>query len=307
LSPDWKRHARRELVVMRGGSPAWGYRRSGVPSVEPTCLACLGLLATADDQATEELVATSRDAADWMAAIQQANGSLPVCQNLETPGWSTPYALLLWNRLAGYEAARLDARAWLLKDHDGPHPHRDNNDKILGHDPSIHGWPWVEGTHPWIEPTAMAILALCRERQRDHPRVAEGSRLILDRALDRGGWNCGNKKAFGRELRPQPAPTGTALLALAACGDRSPVAFRALDYLLATLPKVRAPVSLGWGILGLRAYRACPLEADIWLAEAYASRADKLDSTMNLAVLLLAAGADVSSLINQPVTSGDLP
>lgn len=292
---------------MRGGSPAWGYHRGGAPSVEPTCLACLGLLAMADDQATEELVAISRDAANWMAAIQQADGSLPVSQDLKTPGWSTPYALLLWNRLAGYDAARLNARAWQLRDHDGPHPGRDDNDKIRGHDPSIHGWPWVEGTHPWIEPTAMAILALCRERHRDHPRVAEGIRLILDRALDQGGWNCGNKRAFGRELRPQPGPTGTALLALAAYGDRSPTAFRSLDYLLRTLPNVRAPVSLGWGVLALRAYRACPVQADIWLAEAFARCADKSDSTMNLATLLLAAGADGSSLINQPDTSGDLP
>jgi hypothetical protein len=297
LSPDWKRLAREELVVMRGGSPAWGYHRTGAPCVEPTALACLGLLATAGHESVDGLIATTRESASWMAAIQRAGGSLPVSQQLETPGWSTPYALLLWSRLAGYEPARLNARAWLLRDHDGPHSVRDNNDKIVGHDPGIHGWPWVDGTHPWIEPTAMAILALCRERQRDHPRVVEGIRLILDRALDRGGWNCGNKKVFGREVRPLPGPTGAALLALAAYGDRSPAVSRAVDYLLGKLPNVRAPASLGWGILGLRAFLACPIQVDIWLAEAYARNAGKWDSTINLALLLLAAGADVSSLI----------
>jgi len=307
LRPDWKRRARRELVEMRGGSPAWSYRRSGTLSVEPTSLACLGLLATAGDEPTEGLVATSRDAANWMVAIQQADGSLPVSPNLKTPGWSTPYALLLWSRLTGYEPARLSAQAWLLRDNDGARSVRENNDKILGHDPAIHGWPWVDGTHPWIEPTAMAILALCRERRGDHPRVAEGIRLILDRALDRGGWNCGNKKVFGRELRPLPGPTGTALLALAAHGDRSPAVSRALDYLLDTLPSVRAPVSLGWGVLALRAYHACPVQADLWLAEAFETCSRRTDSTMSLALLLLAAGADESCLISQPITSGHSP
>ena len=39
--------------------------------------------------------------------------------------------------------------------------------------------------------------------------------MIIDRALPHGGWNYGNKVVFGHELRPQPGPTGMALLALA--------------------------------------------------------------------------------------------
>jgi hypothetical protein len=302
LNPGWKRHARRELAEMRGGARAWSYCRSGALSVEPTSLACLGLLATAGDEPTEGLVATSRDAAHWMSSIQQADGSLPVSPNLKTPGWSTPYALLLWSRLTGFEPSRLSAQAWLLRDNEGTRSGREDDGKILGHDPTIHGWPWIEGTHPWIEPTAMAILALCRETRGDHPRVVEGIRLIRDRALDRGGWNCGNKRVFGHELRPLPGPTGTALLALAAHGDRSATVSRAVDYLLGTLPSVRAPVSLGWGVLALRAYHACPVQADLWLAEAYETCSRRPASTMSLALLLLAAGADESSLIGPRMT-----
>ena len=47
-------------------------------AVEPTSLACLGLLTSAGDEPMEGLVATSRDAANWMSGIQQADGSLPV-------------------------------------------------------------------------------------------------------------------------------------------------------------------------------------------------------------------------------------
>ena len=304
LSEDWKWEAVRVLVEIRGDSRAWSYRRRGTPCVEPTSLVCLGLLASAVDDRMSRVFAISRDAADWISAIQQVDGSLPVSPSLKTPGWSTPYALLLWNRLTGYEPARQRARAWLLRDEKVARPVREDSEKILGHDPTLLGWPWVDGTHPWIEPTAMAILALCRDGQGDHPRVKEGIRLILDRALDHGGWNCGNKTVFGRELRPLPGPTGMALLALAAHGDRSPAISRALDYLLATLPSVRAPVSLGWGVLALRAHHACPAQSDQWLAEAFETIRLRPESTVSLALLLLAAGADESCLITPRIISG---
>ena len=127
-----------------------------------------------------------------------------------------------------------------------------DDDKILGDDPTITGWPWVEGPIPGSSRPRWRSWPSIAKRRGDHPRVREGIRMILDRALDRGGWNCGNKSVFGRELRPMPGPTGTAVLALAAgkaiAHPRCPAV---LDYLLATLPKVRAPVSLGWGVYWL--------------------------------------------------------
>ncbi len=103
LGPDWKRRTRRMLIEIRGDSPAWSYRRRGSPCVEPTSLACLGLLASALDDDTAEVTALLRRAADWTAAIQQADGSLPVSPSLLTSSWSTPYAVLLWSKLTGYE------------------------------------------------------------------------------------------------------------------------------------------------------------------------------------------------------------
>ena len=95
----------------------------------------------------------------------------------------------------------------------------------------------------------MAVLALSRAGLAEHPRVQEGLRLIRDRAVRSGGWNYGNKAVFGRPLRPQPAPTGLALLTLAGIdergGDRSR---RAIGYLREALPGVRASASLGWGV-----------------------------------------------------------
>ncbi len=103
------------------------------------------------------------------------------------------------------------------------------------------------------------------------PACARGLSLIVNRAIPGGGWNYGNNVVFGRALRPQPGPTGIALLALAACGLRelAPCSPPALDYLRQTLPSTHAAASVGWGVLGLKAHDACPPEAASWLEEAY--------------------------------------
>ena len=41
----------------------------------------------------------------------------------------------------------------------------------LGHDSTLIGWPWVEGTHSWIEPTAWAVLALKRSDYPERPHA----------------------------------------------------------------------------------------------------------------------------------------
>jgi len=290
-------------MELRGPSTAWSYRRNGAPSVEPTALACLGLLASGDEHSSAADHAACRAGAAWMAAIQRAEGSLPVSQSVGTPGWTTPYAILLWSGVPGHEAARRRARIWLLGIAGKTIPRSKISDELTGDNLVELGWPWVDGTHSWLEPTALAILALCREGLGGHPRVDAGIRLIRDRALSKGGWNYGNKSVFGQELRPLPGPTGLALLALAARGDRSTAVTRALEYLRQTLPNLRSAVSLGWGVLGLRAHGACPLEADTWLAASVGQCAGRVDATMSLALLLLAANDQAIRLIVKPGTN----
>jgi hypothetical protein len=300
LITSWRQQARRELIELRGQQSAWSYRRKHAPFVEPTCLACLGVLSSGDGETSCSDIATSHEAAGWLAAIQRSDGSLPVSSCLPSPGWATPYALLLWSALPGYQEKGWRARTWLLETKGETLPISQNTDQIIGHDPSLVGWPWVTGTHSWLEPTALAILALCRSGLVDHPRVTAGIKLIRDRALDAGGWNYGNKSVFGTALRPQPGPTGLALLALAAGGDRSAAVSGALCYLGETLRDLRAPVSLGWGILGLRAHHALPLGAPAWLEKAHARCTGKPDAAMGLALLLLASSDSALNLIFTP-------
>jgi hypothetical protein len=297
LIPSWHQQARRELMKQRRGSSMWSYRCNHVPSVEPTALVCLSLIASGDRQTTMSDIETSHEAARWLTVIQRSDGSLPVSEGLPSPGWTTPYALMLWSELSVHQEAESRAQTWLLGCK-GEVSRVDNNPrKVIGHDPSLVGWPWVEATHSWLEPTALAILAVCRVGLSGHPRVKAGVELILDRALEAGGWNYGNTAVFGTELRPQPGPTGLALLALAAVGARSAAVTRGLTYLCEAARDLRSPVSLGWGILGLRAHGAAPEEAENWLARACSRCIGKPDAAMGLALLLLASSEPALRLL----------
>ncbi len=156
------------------------------------------------------------------------------------------------------------------------------------HDGMLVGWPWVKGTHSWVEPTAYGILALKACGMADHPRVREGVRVLVDRIIPSGGLNYGNKRVLANVLRPFPAPTGTALCALHGLAEGELIE-RSIRYLCDALPTIRAPLSLSWGIMGLTAWGHRAPEADAWL-EASARRVLRgASNPLHEALLLLAA------------------
>ena len=298
MGEHWVDRARSELLARQASGGPWGYRNGGSPAAEPTALAGLGLIASANisladstPAGTTGVPAEVRRASAWLAEQQRGDGSVASLPESSMPGWATPHAMLLWSRLEGFEDRRRRARDWLLNAGGQAMRNPAEARTVLGHDVNLIGWSWATGTHSWLEPTAMAILALGRERCRDHSRVRLGLSLIIDRAIPGGGWNYGNNIVFGQALRPQPGPTGIALLALADDGPRDrPAVAPAIEYLRRTLPSTRAAASVGWGILGLKAHAACPPEAETWLAESYAHCTDRPDATVGLGLLLLAAG-----------------
>ncbi len=291
MKPSWSDRAARELLERWIPSSGWGYRPDRSPSAEPSTLAALGLASWArrfgDDPETTRAV---QSAASWLTRLQRPDGSVPSASVPAAPGWTTAHAVLLWNGLEGFEENRCRACQWLLRTEGVRQTLPPAERGVIGHDPALAGWPWVAGTHSWIEPTAMAVVALCAEGHRENRRVAEGIRLIRDRSMPDGGWNYGNPEVFGRALRPQPGPTGAALLALATAQTNDVRAVEpACAYLLRILPATRSALSVGWGVLGLTASAARPAEAGQWLATAWEDCAGRAGSTVELGLLLMAA------------------
>lgn len=287
MPKPWTNEAKDRLLLLRAPSGGWGYRPGGGLAVEPTALAALALLASGAPASDPTSQSAARAAADWLVAIQQRDGSLGISATHAEPGWPTPYAVLLWGALGEYLPQRRQAVAWLLARQGLIR--QQEADSPLGQDTTLRGWPWVDDTYAWVEPTALAVLGLRREGLGAHERTLDGLRLIRDRAIPSGGWNYGAAVVFGRELRPHPAPTGLALLALAGTTEAGPIIERSINYLEAALPAIRSPQSLGWGLLGLTAWGRRPGPYAAWLAESYEHTLRHGERPAQLAYLLLAA------------------
>ena len=158
--------------------------------------------------------------------------------------WPTALAVLAWQKSAGQVDSVQRAVSFLINN-TGLHFTK-TKDSVSEHDTEIKGWPWVENTHSWVEPTSMAVLALRSSGHGEHPRVLEAVRMLLDRQLPSGGWNMGNTLVLGKELLPFPESTGHALTALNSFTNTE-VVQKSLDYLNKIIQDLRTPLGPGMG------------------------------------------------------------
>lgn len=272
-----------ELLDRLSALAVGGYGEHDPPAAEPTALAAIALAAGGRCE-------PAREAAEWLVAMQRSDGSVGVRPDEEEPKWPTSLAISAWkavdqaDRRERFADPRRRAVRWLLGAASRPLP-RDPN---LGHDTTLVGWPWADGTHAWVEPTAFSVLALRGEGHGSHPRVREAIRLIWNRQLPDGGWNYGNTKVLGSVLRPHVQPTGVALTALGGTRDIRVRAARSIRFLRRALEPQTSVVSLAWGIIGLAAVGE-PLEsAAVWLG-LQARLSHNVNATHRLALLTLAS------------------
>ncbi len=280
---SWIRRAVKRLAA----EPCCGYRAEQAPYSEPTALAALALTAHG------QLDSAGRGLA-WLANAQNPDGSVGPSATQRAPAWPTALAILAWASGArAYDDNVKRAVHWALAFAGRAYPRH----KEMGHDPSIPGWPWVAGTHAWVEPTAWHLIALKQTGHGVHPRAREARRLLMDRLLPEGGCNYGNTSVLGQYLRPHIAPTGLTLVALAREADTTGQIQRSRDYLARTLSAATPTISLGYGLLGLAAQGDTPSESPRWLEAAF-DRVALTHESWKLALLLLAARADDCPLLS---------
>ena len=226
-------------------------------------------------------------ARDRLTTAQDPDGRVSMSREHEEAFWPTALSVLAWHGSQAHEPFCSRGVQFLLKT-TGQHRSKNPDDQV-GHDPSIPGWPWIDRTHSWIEPTALSVLALRVAGHGQHDRVREGIRMMLDRQLPHGGWNYGNTTVYGRELHPMPESTGAALAGVAGQVQQGNVA-RSLDYLQGEVDRLRTPISLGWGLLGLAAWDGWPSNGAALVERCLANQARYGEyDTSALCLLLLAA------------------
>ena len=234
-----------------------------------------------------------------LAKSQHSDGRVPVIEGHSESYWPTALAILAWKKVAGFER-QVELALKFLLDATGRHWPREK-DAPIDHDTSLKGWPWIENTHSWIEPTALSILALNVCGYANHNRVLEATKMILDRQLPSGGWNYGNTRAFGTMLRPNPVDTGHALSALAGLTESSQVKL-SLDYLRRKAERLRTPLALSWSVFGLSAWFGRPAEACKWILDSLSlqKRYGAYETTLlaQLVVAYFASGGLLSLFYN---------
>jgi len=283
-----------ETLDRLGRRPVCGYYAGGPAAVEPTALAAMALVGHGRVHAADA-------ALEWLVNLQSDRGSLGIDKQHWTPCWPTGWAVLAWQAATALRphadaqsgspwsepAAR--AVAWLL----ATKGTAERNNGIMGHDTTLQAWPWVEGTHSWVEPSAIGLLALKSSGHAQHPRSREAVRLLMDRMLPSGGWNQGNKIVMGRVLRPQVQPTGLALAALAGEAEAADHVRRSLGYLDRAVLAPLSPASLSYALVGMAAHGRSPADAGQRLAAAAADALGHDAPPYPLALAALAAlGAD---------------
>ena len=241
-------------------APQGGFLSSYGGSVRPDSTAWACIILSYSDQT----VGVLEKSLDILATFQLKDGRISLSSQHPETLWPTPLAILAWQKSSAHRNHYGRAIRFLLES-SGKHWKR-NPTSALAHDPALKGWAWIDNTHSWVETTALAIIALHNAGYETHPRLHEATAMLLDRQLPKGGWNYGNTKVFGTELRPSPEDTGAALSALIGRTSRSNIA-HSLDYLIDECSRLRTPIALGWSLLGLNAWGLSPSRSQEWIEE----------------------------------------
>ncbi|MBX3350059.1 MAG: terpene cyclase/mutase family protein [Nitrospira sp.] len=286
-------------ALLRRALPSGGFsgRHGGQFQVDSTAW---GILALKACDGSAELLDQSRH---LLMREQLPDGRLCVNKSHPASYWPTPMAILAWQDSQSCREAQQRSVRFLL-DTTGFHFSRDS-DAPAAHDSLLKGWPWVDETHSWVEPTAMSVIALRATGYGRHDRVQEAVRMLLDRQLPHGGWNYGNTLVFGKELHSMPESTGAALTSLAGLVERESVR-ASLAYLQHKVSSLRTPISLGWSLLGLAAWNESPANVAA-LVERCLANQERYGEYETSALCLLVLGALASEMGGQvPLISASM-
>ncbi len=240
---------RAALIAQANATGGWAYYPGRSSRLEPTCWALLALGTTAgfDPEPHWRFLNSCLRPSGWFVE----NTALPI---------NVAFNALLAVTTLGHDrfksAPALPRLLEVLVAQTGLQVAQSTN---FRQDNSLRGWSWTDGTFSWVEPTALALIALKRARRHNllpnaaPARIEEAERMLIDRCCRDGGWNYGNANALGKELFPYVACTAVALLALQDRRDSDAVT-RSLRFLQDQWSTEESAISLGLTSICLRQF-----------------------------------------------------
>lgn len=248
------------LIEIQNPDGGWGYFPRKGSAYEPTAFAVMALVRELGAEGS-----VSR-ALRFIRAGQTAQGGWPVNTSGSEPvAWVTSIVAVAVREAVGSDPVlqpavdfviscfanppipwMLRVREWLGQ----PNPD--------GLDSRLRGWGWTSGTANWVEPTCYALMMLNREREVSSGSslgtvIAESESMLYNRLCKTSGWNYGNSRVLGEDLRPYPITTSLALLALQRNSGRAENK-RSLQYLVGAVRTEHSALGLSYSALCLDAY-----------------------------------------------------
>jgi hypothetical protein len=233
------------LHTSQNADGGWGYAAPQASGVEPTSAVLLAAHQDLDEAALQKAVA-------WLLSCQHADGSWGINPQDAQGCWLTAWAVYA---LAKIQPGAQPAQAgieWLMGENVMQISNLDDleaGQRVAKIDFSLRGWPWQPGEASWVEPTALALLAMSAHRV-ETARIAESVQYLVNRRCPGGGWNVGNPVMFNAALPARAHPTAWTLLALAHT-DPQAVLDEDLESLRAEMLRDDGIQALSWGSLAL--------------------------------------------------------
>lgn len=243
---------------------SWGYFPAKSGAIEPTAYALMALA-----QEAEAKAAFAKGLA-FLLARQGPRGGWPVSAlDSEESSWVSALAGLSLitcrapeppiRAAVGFVVSSFgkNPRPWILRVADWM---RSWDASYV--EENLGGWKWNPETANWVEPTAYALLFLkislkvqpptnrnslpTMPERRIREIIREAESLLFQRMCREGGWNYGNARILGEELRPYVLTTALALMALQDQTDR-PECRKSLAYLEEAIKGEGSALSLAMG------------------------------------------------------------
>ncbi len=266
------------LLEHQNKDGSWGFSPGKAGAIEPTAYALMSL---ASEESAHGAVERSLT---FLKKTQTARGAWPInTQDTEEAAWATAIAGLALLRFEGTESICRTAaqfvegsfarhpRSWILRFADWM---RSFDASYV--EENLRGWKWTPDTANWVEPTSYALLFLKKFLRssassspeaggsRDlKPVIAEAESLLYQRMCKEGGWNYGNARVLGEELRPYPLTTAIALIALQNPSNQE--CQRSLAYLQRAAADERSALALCMAVHCLSLYG---IQAERWMRAA---------------------------------------
>lgn len=248
---------RRRVAGAENADGGWAYQRGKASRLEPTVWALLALLA--EKKTSAELTERLTRDRGFRFGARDADG-LHVDQPDAPPNFvANGQAALLFQHYPDlFELGQTRQLLATLVTRAGEQVAASD---FFAQDNSLRGWPWIDRTFSWVEPTAWCLLALKKARVSSPAlvagdvgsRIAEAEALLFDRCSPSGGWNYGNPVVFGKVLPPYIPTTAVALLALQDRRDH-PVVEQSLRFLQANWLEEPSGLALALTLICLRTY-----------------------------------------------------